>query len=195
MFLWSHFLLGLPWPLSCSSRWFFRRRPCFMAPKHCHFQWRTTVWILFTNLLTDSICHIGRGFLCLSHSSIVSFLPFCFFFQGFFLQLHLLDHSIFFVITRCRLGQIEDAKQHLFSTGGQPDAGELQKLQTLERHLGKCDEARKVGDWKSALREAEAAIAEGADSSPTVHSKTQKLWIHSRETIEHGSHVYLKIFR
>ncbi|XP_042471714.1 TPR repeat-containing thioredoxin TTL1-like [Zingiber officinale] len=67
-----------------------------------------------------------------------------------------------------RLGQIEDAKQHLFSTGGQLDTRELQKLQTLERHLGICDEARKVADWKSALREADAAIAAGADSSPTI---------------------------
>lgn len=112
----------------------------------------------------------------------------------------MLDYrSIFLVITCCRLGQIEDAKQHLFSTGGQPDTRELQKLQTLERHLGKCGEARKVGDWKSALREAEAAIAAGADSSPTVHSKTKNrnkknafVINHcgfSGETIEHGSHI------
>ncbi|KAG6528561.1 hypothetical protein ZIOFF_010739 [Zingiber officinale] len=32
-------------------------------------------------------------------------------------------------------------------------------------------EARKIGDWKSALREADAAIAAGADSSPTVSSE------------------------
>lgn len=66
---------------------------------------------------------------------------------------------------------MEDAKQHIFLTGNQPDNTELQKLQRLERHLGKCGEARKIGDWKSALREADAAIAAGADSSPTVSSK------------------------
>ncbi|CAD5183183.1 unnamed protein product [Musa acuminata subsp. burmannicoides] len=67
-----------------------------------------------------------------------------------------------------RLGQIENARLHIFSTGNQPDPVELQKLQTVERHLGKCGEARKIGDWKSALREADAAIVAGADSSPLL---------------------------
>ncbi|RWW81417.1 hypothetical protein BHE74_00010180 [Ensete ventricosum] len=67
-----------------------------------------------------------------------------------------------------RLGQIENARLHIFSTGNQPDPVELQKLQTVERHLGKCREARKIGDWKSALREADAAIVAGADSSPLL---------------------------
>lgn len=69
---------------------------------------------------------------------------------------------------------MKDAKQHIFLTGNQPDSIELQKLQKLERHLGKSGEARKIGDWKSALREAEAAIAAGADSSPMVSSKKEK---------------------
>jgi len=50
----------------------------------------------------------------------------------------------------------------------QPDPFELQKLQAVERHLGRCAELRKIGDWKSALREADAAIVAGADSCPLV---------------------------
>lgn len=53
-------------------------------------------------------------------------------------------------------------------TGQPPDPVELQKLQSVERHWLKCGDARKVGDWKSVLREADAAIAAGADSSPLV---------------------------
>lgn len=50
----------------------------------------------------------------------------------------------------------------------QPDSDELQKLQAVERHLNGCANARKIGDWKSAMREGDAAIAAGAVSSPQV---------------------------
>lgn len=49
-----------------------------------------------------------------------------------------------------------------------PDQVELSKLQTVERHLLKCADARKVGCWKMALKEADTAIAAGADFSPQV---------------------------
>lgn len=52
--------------------------------------------------------------------------------------------------------------------GLQPDPIELQKLQAVEKHLRKCTDSRKIGDWKSVLREVDATIASGADSSPQV---------------------------
>ncbi|GJN06437.1 hypothetical protein PR202_ga24166 [Eleusine coracana subsp. coracana] len=64
-----------------------------------------------------------------------------------------------------RLGHIEDALKHLSLASPQPDLLELHKLQTVEKHLGRCLDARKVGEWKSVLRESDAAIAAGADSS------------------------------
>lgn len=66
-----------------------------------------------------------------------------------------------------RLGQVENARRHIF-TCQQPDASELLKLQAVEMHLMRCADARKIGDWKSALREGDAAIVAGADSSPQV---------------------------
>lgn len=42
----------------------------------------------------------------------------------------------------------------------------------MEKHLGRCGELRQIGDWKSALREADAAIAAGADSCPLVKIPT-----------------------
>ncbi|KAF9589190.1 hypothetical protein IFM89_019699 [Coptis chinensis] len=67
-----------------------------------------------------------------------------------------------------RLGQIENARQHLCFCGLQPDKVELQNLQLVERHLNRCFDARRIGDWKSAMREGDAAIAAGADSSPQL---------------------------
>ncbi|KAH7544038.1 hypothetical protein JRO89_XS15G0090300 [Xanthoceras sorbifolium] len=67
-----------------------------------------------------------------------------------------------------RLGQVEKARGHLCLPGLQPDPADLQKLQAVEKHLSKCTEARKASDWKSALREADAAIAAGADFSPQL---------------------------
>ncbi|KAF8409036.1 hypothetical protein HHK36_005108 [Tetracentron sinense] len=67
-----------------------------------------------------------------------------------------------------RLGQVENARRHLCFAGQQPDPAELQKLQAVERHLGRCAETRKIGDWKSALREGDAAIAAGAEASPQL---------------------------
>ncbi|KAL6615584.1 hypothetical protein ACP70R_037854 [Stipagrostis hirtigluma subsp. patula] len=66
-----------------------------------------------------------------------------------------------------RLGMIDKARMHFTQAGHlqQSDPSEWQKLQDVEMHLGRCTDARKIGDWKSALREADAAIAAGADSS------------------------------
>ncbi|XP_040380182.1 TPR repeat-containing thioredoxin TTL1-like [Oryza brachyantha] len=66
-----------------------------------------------------------------------------------------------------RFGMVERARKHFMLAGqaNQSDSAEFQRLQEMERHLGRCMDARKTGDWKSALREADAAIANGADSS------------------------------
>ncbi|KAL6618688.1 hypothetical protein ACP70R_033827 [Stipagrostis hirtigluma subsp. patula] len=66
-----------------------------------------------------------------------------------------------------RLGMVEKARMHLSLTGNvnQSDCAEWQKLHEVESHQNRCMDARKMGDWKSALREADAAIANGADSS------------------------------
>jgi hypothetical protein len=85
--------------------------------------------------------------------------------------LELFTHATFVfnrILLNFRLGHIEDALKHLSLAAPQPDLLELHKLQTVEKHLGRCLDARKAGDWKSALRESDAAIAAGADSSALV---------------------------
>ncbi|KAK7257161.1 hypothetical protein RIF29_30935 [Crotalaria pallida] len=64
-----------------------------------------------------------------------------------------------------RLGQVENARKHLCYPGLQPDPSELQKLQIVEKHISKCVDMRRIGEWKSVLREVDAAVAAGADSS------------------------------
>ncbi|KAF3547895.1 hypothetical protein DY000_02002343 [Brassica cretica] len=67
-----------------------------------------------------------------------------------------------------RLGEAENARRHLCYSGQCPDQADLQRLQTLEKHLRRCWEARKIGDWRTAVKETDAAIANGADSSPQL---------------------------
>ncbi|XP_062105876.1 inactive TPR repeat-containing thioredoxin TTL3-like [Humulus lupulus] len=69
-----------------------------------------------------------------------------------------------------RIGQVENARCHLFSHGQLPDQSELQKLKSVEKHLKQCADARKLGDWKSVIRESDAALAIGADFSPQLFS-------------------------
>lgn len=67
-----------------------------------------------------------------------------------------------------RLGQVENARHHLCYPGQQPDPCELSKLQSLEKHLNLCIESRRIGDWKNAVKESDAAMEAGAKSSPLV---------------------------
>ncbi|GMJ10128.1 hypothetical protein HRI_004682000 [Hibiscus trionum] len=67
-----------------------------------------------------------------------------------------------------RVGHVENARKHLCFPGQPQDPTELQKLQAVERHLSKCTDARRIRDWTGALREADAAIAAGADFSPQL---------------------------
>lgn len=63
---------------------------------------------------------------------------------------------------------MENARKHLCYPGMQADPSEMQKLQVVEKHISKCGDVRRIGDWKSVLREVDAAVAAGADSSPQV---------------------------
>ncbi|KAK4723481.1 hypothetical protein R3W88_026260 [Solanum pinnatisectum] len=66
------------------------------------------------------------------------------------------------------LGQVENAREHLFSLGHKPDQATLQKLQAVTEHINKCTDARRLEDWTTMLKEAKAAITSGADSSPQL---------------------------
>ncbi|MCO5572885.1 hypothetical protein L7F22_026646 [Adiantum nelumboides] len=67
-----------------------------------------------------------------------------------------------------RLGLIESARRRFQAAGLQDNARDVQSLQAVEKHISRCIEARKMGDWKSVLRESMAASTAGADSAPQV---------------------------
>ncbi|KAL5997899.1 hypothetical protein ACLOJK_008833 [Asimina triloba] len=85
-----------------------------------------------------------------------------------------------------RLGQVESARKHLYS-GQMPDPVDVQKLHAVERYLIKCTDARKIGDWKSALREADAAIAAGADSAQQLFALRAEAFLKLRQLEEADS--------
>ncbi|KAJ0452926.1 putative tetratricopeptide-like helical domain superfamily, Thioredoxin domain-containing protein [Helianthus annuus] len=66
------------------------------------------------------------------------------------------------------LGQVENARRHLYFKEYQPDPNEAQKLQLVEKHLNACMNSRRVRDWGCVLREAGGAISCGADACPQL---------------------------
>ncbi|XP_051125723.1 TPR repeat-containing thioredoxin TTL1-like [Andrographis paniculata] len=68
------------------------------------------------------------------------------------------------------LGQVEDARKHICLPGYKPDPTEMHKLEYIDKHLKRCADARRLGDWRSALREVDAAIASGANASPQLYA-------------------------
>lgn len=85
-----------------------------------------------------------------------------------------------------RLGHVEGARRHLL-VGQQPDHTEMLKLQTIERHLGRCADVRRMGDWKSALREADFVIAAGADSSLLINALRAEAFLRLHHLVEADS--------
>ena len=69
-----------------------------------------------------------------------------------------------------RLGLIDRARQHLHMAGGGSkfNSVDVHCLENIEKHLKRCIEARKVGDWYKVIKESDAAVVAGADSAPQV---------------------------
>ncbi|KAI5075145.1 hypothetical protein GOP47_0009221 [Adiantum capillus-veneris] len=67
-----------------------------------------------------------------------------------------------------RLGMVESARQHLHGAGQDTNLIEVQRLQVIEKHLSRCIEARKLGDWHNVIKESDAAVVAGADSAPQI---------------------------
>ncbi|XP_015089693.1 inactive TPR repeat-containing thioredoxin TTL3-like [Solanum pennellii] len=100
------------------------------------------------------------------------------------------------------LGQVENARKCLFSLDQIPDEAELHKLETVENHINKCTEARRLGDWTSVLKEAEAATSRGAEASAQLfacqaeahlklHQLTDsELWMYKAKMYEPSARAY-----
>lgn len=81
---------------------------------------------------------------------------------------------IFIYIRAYRLGEAEKALYHFKHAGPEADQVDIAKVKTLQAHLNKCTEARKVRDWNTLIKETGSAISAGADSAPQVSHKVIK---------------------
>ncbi|KAJ0801596.1 putative tetratricopeptide-like helical domain superfamily, Thioredoxin domain-containing protein [Helianthus annuus] len=66
------------------------------------------------------------------------------------------------------LGQVENARKHICIPGYEPDQNKLKRLQSVEKHLNKCADCRRVQDWAGVIRECDAAMASGAYFCPQL---------------------------
>ncbi|KAK6777115.1 hypothetical protein RDI58_023832 [Solanum bulbocastanum] len=60
------------------------------------------------------------------------------------------------------LGQVKNARKHLYFKDHKADKAKLQKLQAVAEHINKCTAARRLEDWTTVLKEAKAATNSGA---------------------------------
>ncbi|CAH2053672.1 unnamed protein product [Thlaspi arvense] len=67
-----------------------------------------------------------------------------------------------------RLGQVDNAGKHFFSVEEPSDHMVVKVLEQVDKHLNKCSNARKRGEWNLVLAEVSAAMASGADWSPQL---------------------------
>ncbi|GMH24208.1 hypothetical protein Nepgr_026051 [Nepenthes gracilis] len=67
-----------------------------------------------------------------------------------------------------RLGEANRAIYHFNQAGSEADPDAITKAKTVLVHLKKCDEAKRLKDWITVLKESGNAIAGGADSAPMM---------------------------
>ncbi|KAL2332771.1 hypothetical protein Fmac_013984 [Flemingia macrophylla] len=69
-----------------------------------------------------------------------------------------------------KLGELDKAVYHYKQAGPEADPDEIAKVKTLQVHLNKCTEARRLGDWNTLITEANKAISSGVDSAPQIYA-------------------------
>lgn len=67
-----------------------------------------------------------------------------------------------------RLGEAEKATYHFKQAGPEADPDAMSQTKVVLGHLKKCEEAKRLKDWHTVLRESGNAIAAGANSAPMV---------------------------
>lgn len=69
-----------------------------------------------------------------------------------------------------RMGDAENANYHLKRSGAYADSEDMAQAQALQKHLGGCNEGRKLKEWNTLLKDTHRAISSGADSAPQVYA-------------------------
>ncbi|KAJ4965128.1 hypothetical protein NE237_016977 [Protea cynaroides] len=67
-----------------------------------------------------------------------------------------------------RLGDSEKALRHYKQSGSEANSNDYAKVKAVETHLNRCNDARKMKDWLTLLKESKSTISSGADSALQV---------------------------
>ncbi|KAK2659720.1 hypothetical protein Ddye_006253 [Dipteronia dyeriana] len=67
-----------------------------------------------------------------------------------------------------RLGEAERASYHYKNSGSLVEREDIGRAEAVQKHLIRCNKARKLRDWSGLLKETQYAITFGADSAPQV---------------------------
>ncbi|KAL5818179.1 hypothetical protein ACOSQ3_022078 [Xanthoceras sorbifolium] len=69
-----------------------------------------------------------------------------------------------------RLGEVDKAIYHYKHAGPEADNIDIAKCKTVQGHLNKCTDIKRLRDWNSLIKETAAAISAGADSAPSIYA-------------------------
>ncbi|XP_072953053.1 inactive TPR repeat-containing thioredoxin TTL3-like [Typha angustifolia] len=67
-----------------------------------------------------------------------------------------------------RLGEPDKAIHHYKQSLKEANALDISRAQSVKSRIAKCNDARKLKDWITVLKESQAAVSDGADSAPLV---------------------------
>ncbi|CAN8256752.1 unnamed protein product [Cochlearia groenlandica] len=78
-----------------------------------------------------------------------------------------------------RLGEVDNSIYHIKHSGPEADQDDIVKAKTVQTHLKKCTEAKRLRDWNSLIKETENTIASGADAAPQVYALQAEAFLKS----------------
>lgn len=84
------------------------------------------------------------------------------------LSIQLIEFSNFLIVGVIRLGEVDKALYHYKHAGTEAEHVDMAKAKSVQFHLNKCTEAKRLRDWNTLIKETGSAISAGADSAPQV---------------------------
>ncbi|CAA7034729.1 unnamed protein product [Microthlaspi erraticum] len=69
-----------------------------------------------------------------------------------------------------RLGEVEKSIYHFKHSGPEADPEDIAKAKTVQTHISKCTEAKRLRDWNGLITETTNTISSGADAAPQVYA-------------------------
>ncbi|KAF8115771.1 hypothetical protein N665_0025s0221 [Sinapis alba] len=78
-----------------------------------------------------------------------------------------------------RLGEVEKSMYHIKHSGPEVDQEDISKAKTVQMHLNKCTEAKRLRDWNTLIKETKNIIASGADAAPQVYALQAEAFLKS----------------